>query len=35
MKIDFPTWKLEECPLCAQGDTPVKPGSRKQPGVTV
>lgn len=35
MKIDFPTWKPEECPLCAQGDAPVKPGSRKQPGVKV
>lgn len=32
LKVDLPTWKPEECPLCRQGLPAVKPGSRKQPG---
>lgn len=32
LKVDLPTWKPEECPLCKQGSAAVKPGSRKQPG---
>jgi orotate phosphoribosyltransferase len=26
--LDVPAWPAESCPLCAQGDTLVKPGSR-------
>ena len=29
--LDLPTWRAEECPLCAAGDRAVKPGSRPQP----
>lgn len=30
--LDLPTWKPEECPLCAAGETPaIKPGSRPDP----
>lgn len=29
LSLDFPTWTSEECPLCAEGGTPVKPGSRE------
>jgi len=32
LQADVPTYKPEECPLCKQGVTLVKPGSRKQPG---
>ena len=28
VNLSFPTFKAEECPLCAEGGTPVKPGSR-------
>jgi len=28
IKLDFPTYGAEECPLCAEGGTAVKPGSR-------
>jgi len=28
LKVDFPTYSPEECPLCASGSKPVKPGSR-------
>ena len=28
LTLDFPTWTAEECPLCADGGSPVKPGSR-------
>ncbi len=28
LKLDLPTWPAAECPLCAEGGTPVKPGSR-------
>jgi len=28
LKVDFPTYAPEECPLCKQGSRPVKPGSR-------
>lgn len=30
LSLDFPTWTAEECPLCAEGGTPVKPGSREE-----
>jgi orotate phosphoribosyltransferase len=26
--LDLPTWAADECPLCAEGSTAVKPGSR-------
>ena len=32
LKVELPTYKPEECPLCKQGTPAVKPGSRKQPG---
>jgi orotate phosphoribosyltransferase len=28
VNLSFPTYKAEECPLCAEGGAPVKPGSR-------
>jgi orotate phosphoribosyltransferase len=28
LTLDVPTWTAAECPLCAQGSAPVKPGSR-------
>lgn len=28
-----PTWTPEDCPLCKEGSTAVKPGSRPRPGV--
>ena len=28
LDLDLPTWSAGECPLCAEGGTPVKPGSR-------
>ena len=28
LDLDVPSWDPESCPLCAAGDTPVKPGSR-------
>jgi orotate phosphoribosyltransferase len=28
IRLEVPAWKAEACPLCAQGSTPVKPGSR-------
>jgi orotate phosphoribosyltransferase len=31
LALDFPTWRPEECPLCAAGGQAVKPGSRPQP----
>jgi orotate phosphoribosyltransferase len=31
VELDLPAWRAEECPLCASGDRPVKPGSRPQP----
>ena len=31
LSLDLPTWRAEECPLCAEGSTAVKPGSRPQP----
>lgn len=30
LELDFPTWRPEECPLCAAGGQAVKPGSRPQ-----
>jgi orotate phosphoribosyltransferase len=27
--LDVPTWKPEECPLCKEGSTAIKPGSRQ------
>lgn len=27
-RLEFPTYSPEECPLCAEGGTPIKPGSR-------
>lgn len=27
--LEVPTWSADECPLCQQGGTPVKPGSRR------
>jgi orotate phosphoribosyltransferase len=32
LHLDVPTWPTESCPLCAQGGTPVKPGSRQGAG---
>ncbi len=32
LTLDLPTWRAEECPLCASGSTPVKPGSRPKAG---
>ena len=32
LALDVPTWPAGQCPLCAEGSTPVKPGSR--PGAT-
>jgi orotate phosphoribosyltransferase len=29
LRLEVPTWPASECPLCAQGSQPVKPGSRK------
>lgn len=31
IRLAIPTWTAEECPLCASGTKPVKPGSRKGP----
>ena len=31
LSITVPTYKEAECPLCAQGSRPVKPGSRPRP----
>lgn len=31
VRLAIPTWSAEECPLCAAGGVPVKPGSRKIP----
>lgn len=31
LALDVPTWGPAECPLCAQGSSPVKPGSRSSP----
>lgn len=31
LALDVPSWAPAECPLCAQGSAPVKPGSRPQP----
>lgn len=28
VRLDFPTWAAGECPACAEGGTPIKPGSR-------
>ena len=28
LRLDFPTYPAEECPLCAAGGTPERPGSR-------
>ncbi|HXT50028.1 MAG TPA: orotate phosphoribosyltransferase, partial [Thermoanaerobaculia bacterium] len=28
LALDFPTWPAAECPLCAAGGKPEKPGSR-------
>ncbi len=30
-QLDLPTWSAADCPLCAKGSRPVKPGSRPQP----
>ena len=30
-RLAFQTWKAEECPLCAAGGKPIKPGSRANP----
>ncbi len=30
LALDVPSWPASECPLCAQGSAPVKPGSRPQ-----
>lgn len=30
LKLDLPTYRPESCPLCADGSTAVKPGSRPQ-----
>lgn len=29
VELNAPTWKSGECPLCTEGDEPVKPGSRE------
>lgn len=29
IRLEIPAYTKEQCPLCAQGSTPVKPGSRK------
>lgn len=31
LTLDVPTWPAADCPLCAQGSAPVKPGSRPGP----
>lgn len=31
LSLDLPTWRGEECPLCAEGSVAVRPGSRPQP----
>ena len=31
IQIEIPVYDADACPLCADGQTPVKPGSRKQP----
>jgi orotate phosphoribosyltransferase len=28
LSVDVPTWSAADCPLCREGSTPVKPGSR-------
>lgn len=28
LRVEVPTWKPEACPRCAEGSTPIKPGSR-------
>lgn len=30
--LDLPSWEARDCPLCADGDRPVKPGSRPGAG---
>lgn len=30
LALELPTWRAEECPLCADGSVAVKPGSRPQ-----
>ncbi len=32
LELEVPTWSPEECPLCAGGSAPVKPGSRNAAG---
>ena len=32
LELEVPTWSPEECPLCAGGSAPVKPGSRTAAG---
>jgi len=31
LTLDVPSYLAERCPLCAQGSTPEKPGSRSRP----
>ena len=30
LAVEAPTWTPDECPLCAEGGTPVKPGGAKR-----
>lgn len=32
LRVTPRVWSADECPLCAEGSQPVKPGSRPQPG---
>lgn len=31
VKVDLNTYDKEDCPMCKEGSTPIKPGSRKMP----
>ena len=31
LQLEIPTYAPEECPLCAKGSSPIKPGSRAEP----
>jgi orotate phosphoribosyltransferase len=34
LALEFPVWPAAECPLCAEGGAPEKPGSREPTGTT-
>lgn len=34
LELDLPAWQADECPLCAEGGKPLKPGSRVAAGAS-